>query len=772
MQASMPVIARIPQPALALLTLAGIHAVHGQAGDALLVDRWKSEAQPLMEAYCYDCHGDGIKKGELSLDRFDSIAEMQADRELWKRIRDHIRHRLMPPLDEDQPTVAERDKLLAWIDDAVFPVDPANPDPGRVTLRRLNRVEYQNTLNDLLGVEVKVTDLIPPDDSGYGFDNIGDVLTLSPAHLERYLEAARVALDKAVKPGVMPPPETRLTGRDMRGDGQRSEEGRYLTTSGTVEVLYRPLRPGKYRITVTACGTMGGDTAPVMELHVNGEKQHDWSVPVPLDRPAEYSREIRFNDKRPVTVGVSFTNDFWDENYPDRSRRDRNLMVNAITITGPLDGPPLPKPESHRRIFGNRAKGEDDRAYALRILGQFARKAFRRPTRQGEVARYLELVSLAKDEGVEHGVRLALEAMLVSPSFLYREEPQPEPDNAGKIHLIDEHALATRLSYFFWSSMPDTRLMDLADRGELRKELPEEIERLLRDPRSRQFVSNFTGQWLRLRDVPSSLPAKRAFPRFNPRLREAMRRETEMLFAHVVREDLPMTTLLDAGFTFVNEDLARHYGIPDVRGNGFRKVELSDSRRRGILGHGSLHLLTSYPLRTSPVLRGKYVLENLLDTAPPPPPPNIPQLEPPNRHGEQRSLREQLEKHREDPSCASCHALMDPIGFGLENFDASGAWRDQDNGKPIDAAGELVSGRKFHGVEELRKVLVEDHRSDFHRSVASKMLTYALGRGLDWYDKPAIDKIVSDTESAGGSSKAMIRAVIDSVPFQYRRGDS
>lgn len=734
--------------------------------------RWKNEVLPLVETYCHDCHGDGLKKGELAIDRYGSIAEMQQHREVWKRIRDHIRHRLMPPPDEDQPDDAERAKLLAWIDDAVFPVDPAHPDPGRVTLRRLNRIEYQNTLRDLLGVKAEVMDLIPPDDSGYGFDNIGDVLTLSPAHLERYLEASRVALEMAVKPGEMPRLATRVSGRDMRGDGQRSEEGHYLFTGGEANFSFRPSRPGKYLVTVTACGTMGAEVAPLMEFHADGKKLHEWSVDAPMDRPTEYTRELVFDHDRPLRMTIAFTNDFWDEHYPDASRRDRNLMVNSVEITGPLDGPPPPKPESHRRILVDRNDGEKDRAYALRVLNLFAPKAFRRPAREGEVERYLELVDLAKSDGVEHGINLALEAMLVSPAFLYREEPQSQPDNAKKIQQIDEHSLATRLSYFFWSTMPDARLRELADRGELRKNFDAELDRLIRDSRSRQFVSNFTGQWLRLRDVAASSPARREFPRFNPRLRDSMRRETEMLFEHIVREDLPMATLLDANFSFLNDDLARHYGIDGVKGDDFRKVTLDDSRRHGILGHGSFHLLTSYPLRTSPVLRGKYVLENLLDTAPPPPPPNIPQLEPPSRHGDQRSLREQMEKHREDPSCSSCHALMDPIGFGLENFDASGAWRDQDNRKPIDASGELIDGRKFQGVEELRKVLVTDHRSDFHRSVATKLLTYALGRGLDWYDKPALDRIVAETEAANGSSRALLRAVVQSVPFQYRRGDS
>ena len=769
----------MPQPPrfrslpLAAACAAGLLMGAGAAPDsAALEARWQKDILPLMETYCHDCHADGIKKGELAIDRYDTIAGMRQHRDVWKRIRDHIRHRLMPPLDEDQPTDDEREKLLAWIDDAVFPVDPAKPDPGRVTLRRLNRTEYQNTLDDLFGVQVKVTDLIPPDDSGYGFDNIGDVLTLSPAHLERYLEAGRQVLDTAIKPGDMPRPSKRFKGASLQGDGRPSGGGHYLFGPGQAAAHFKPARPGRYRVTVSASGTKGAEVSPLMELRLDGERRHQWSVDAPLDEPRDYSHEIRIEKGRPLEVALAFTNDFWDANFHDPARRDRNLMIHSLRITGPLDGPPPAKPESHRRIFVDRKPGEKDRAYAARVLNLFARKAFRRPTRDGEVERYLDLVELAKAEGVESGVRLALEAMLVSPAFLYREEPQPEPDNAERIHLVDEHSLATRLSYFFWSSMPDQRLMELASRGELRQQLDAEIDRLIASPRSRQFVSNFTGQWLRLRDVAASQPARRAFPRFDRKLQGAMRRETEMLFAHIVRQDLPVATLLDANFTFLNHDLARHYGIPGVEGEEFRKVALADSRRHGILGHGSFHLLTSYPLRTSPVLRGKYVLENLLDTAPPPPPPNIPQLDPPSRHGDRSSLREQMERHRDDPGCASCHKMMDPIGFGLENFDASGAWRELDNGKPIDNSGELTSGRKFHGVEELRKVLVTDHRSEFHRAVASRLLTYALGRGLDWYDKPALDRIVADTEAAHGSSRALLRAVVRSAPFQYRRGDS
>lgn len=754
-----------------LFAAAGTGAAWGQS--AAVQARWKSEIQPLVETYCYDCHGDGVKKGELDLDRYPGFREMQQHREVWKRVRDHLKNHLMPPSDEDQPSDDERRKILTWIDDAVFPVDPAHPDPGRVTLRRLNRIEYQNTLRDLLGVEVKVMDLIPPDDAGYGFDNIGDVLTLSPAHLERYLEAARVSLDRAVKPGPMPPPETVIPGERLEGGGSRSEDGYLLFKSGEASTSFKPPRPGPYRITLTASGTLGGDEGPQMELRVDGKTLTAWTVNARSDKPAEYSFDLRFDEDRPLRTGVAFTNDYYDEGAAP-GHRDRNLTVHQLKIIGPLDGPPPPKPESHRKIYGERPPGESDRTYALGVLQRFARKAFRRPTRPGEVERYLQLIALAKEQGedLEHGIRLALEAMLVSPAFLFREEPQPEPDKATSIHAIDEHALATRLSYFFWSTMPDKALRELADRGELRKNLDGELERMLADPRSRQFVSNFTGQWLRLRDVPAAQPAERTFTQFNGQLRDAMRQETERFFECIIRDDLPIATLLDADFTFLNGRLAKYYGIPGVEGDEFRKVTLPDGRRRGLLGQGSFHLLTSYPLRTSPVLRGKYVLENLLDTAPPPPPPNVPQLEQPGQHGSRASLREQLEKHRADPACASCHALMDPIGFGLENFDAAGAWRDQENGKPLDTSGELIGGRKFTGVEELRKILVTEHRSEFHRAVASRLLTYALGRGLDWYDKPALDRIVSETEAAGGSSHALLKAVIRSVPFQYRRGDS
>ncbi|GAA5481156.1 DUF1592 domain-containing protein [Haloferula sargassicola] len=740
---------------------------------ALAVESWKDQVLPVFENYCYDCHGDGVKKGELDLDRFPNVAAMQANRDVWKRIRQNLTQHLMPPPDEYQPSSDERQALVDWIDAAVFPVDPEHPDPGRVTLRRLNRTEYQNTLRDLLGVPVKVMELLPPDDSGYGFDNIGDVLTLSPAHLDKYLDAARIGLQAATHPGEMPFPSREMQGRKLEGDGRADESGRFLFTNGRVRARFAETGSGPHRLVIRAGGTTGPKGPPVIRVLRGETTLRELTAAAPMEQPGELVLDLRIEGGEGLDLQLEFINDSYDETAPPGAR-DTNLLIESVSLVGPLDGPRQAKPESHRRIFVQRAGEEGDEAWITRVYRGFARRAFRRPLETGEAERYWELYRLGRDQGqdVEQAAILGLEAMLVSPSFLFREEPQPEPDQAGSIHAIDEHALATRLSYFFWSTMPDEHLSQLADEGKLRGQLEAEVDRLIDSPRSRELIRNFGGQWLQLRDLNLARPSNRFYRGFDLALRGDMRRETELLLEHLIRDNRPVTELLDADYTFVNERLARHYGIGGVEGRKFRRVSLEGTHRRGLLGQGSFHLLTSLPIRTSPVMRGKYVLENLLDTAPPPPPPNVPQLESPqggkNHH---LSLREQMVKHRQDPACSACHALMDPIGFGLENFDADGSWRDQENGKPLDVSGELADGRTFNGADELRQILVSEHREDLMRSVASKLLTYALGRGTDWYDKPALDHILQQTEQAGGGLRSMLHAVVESVPFQYRRGD-
>jgi len=735
---------------------------------AKLAEQFKREIEPILVNYCYDCHGDGSDEGHLALDDYGSIEEMIADREEWKKIRDHIDFRLMPPPDEYAPEDAERAKLVRWIDDAVFPVDASNPDPGHVTLRRLNRAEYQNTIQDLLGVEVDVISALPVDDSGYGFDNIGDVLTLSPLHMERYLEVAETALDAAVDFSPESFPQVKMNGRDLDGDGDDSGEGHVFASNGVAEKWFKPKASGMHRIRIIARADQAGEEPAKMEFRKNGEPLNVWEVQG--DESAEYSFDVLLDGGQGFKIGVAFLNDYYNE-AASEGRRDRNLEVETMIMEGPLDGPAVPRRESHTAIFGKGPEGKPEREYMSGVMRRYVELAFRRPAKEGEAERYLVFLDQAKAQGqsVEYAIRQALAVVLASPSFLFREEPVLVGSGDGKA-LIDEHALASRLSYFLWSSMPDARLKDLADKGELRKNLPAEIRRMVESGKSSEFVANFVGQWLQLRDMEAVSPNENLYGSLGDGLREAMRKETELLVEHVMKENLPIQTLMSADFTFVNERLAGHYGLQGVKGSEFRRVSLKDTPRRGILGHASVLTLTSHTSRTSPVLRGKYVLENLFNTPPPPAPPNVPALESEGKHGESDlTLRQELEEHRKNPACASCHALMDPIGFGMENYDAVGRWRTQDREKQLDVSGKLVTGQEFSSPEELQDIFINDYRKEFHRAVAVKMLTYALGRGVEYYDRPAIDEIVLKAGKDDGRFLSWVTSVAESVPFQYRR---
>jgi hypothetical protein len=740
------------------------------AGETELNHRYRQDILPILENYCYDCHGDGLKKGELALDHFDDVPSMIAKRDIWKRIRDHIDFRLMPPPKEVAPKPDERKKLLNWIDDAIFPVDPNNPDPGHVTIRRLNKVEYQNTIRDLLGVDANVSEILPEDDTGYGFDNIGDVLTLSPVHLERYLDAAQLALDQAIHIGPMPPPVVTVAGNQLAGDGYSDDALRVLSQDGETSSKFAFSRPGRYRVEVTASGDWSANQPPKCDLLLNGKPLTSWDVKNQNKSPQTYTHEFITTESGLHTISAAFHNDLWDPQNPDPAKRDRNLYLHQISLIGPLDGPAPEKPGSHRSIYGQRPAGQSDADYMSTVLRNFAKRALRRPPTDEEIQRYLSFLTHAQAhrESVDYAIRQALAAMLVSPSFLFREET-PVPGQPSGKQLISEHALASRLSYFLWSSMPDEALFALADAGKLRANLKSEVTRMIASRKSEALIKNFVGQWLQLRDMPGIAPNPKFFPAFNEKTASAMRTETEMLVSHILKNDLPLITLLDADFTFINERLAKFYNIPGVEGKDFRRVSLIGTPRRGLLGQGSFLTLTSYPNRTSPVLRGKFVLENLLDTPPPPPPPNIPQLTADNKRGDHPSLREQMERHRDDPACSSCHALMDPIGFALEHFDGTGAWRDLDRGKPILTAGTLVTGQSFADAESLRQIIVRDHRPEFHRALATKLLTYAIGRGLDWYDRPSVDAIVLRSGADQARLTSMLLAVIESVPFQYRR---
>jgi len=598
---------------------------------------YERHVRPLLVTYCGDCHGER-KRGGLDLRPYEEAASVAAHREVFESVVEHLEKGLMPPPNAPQPALAERELLLTWLKGELFQVDCTRPDPGRVTLRRLNRTEYNLTIRDLTGVDLRPADEFPMDDIGYGFDNIGDVLSLPPVLLERYLTAADRVLQAAIA--------------------------------------------------------------------------------VPPNAPTASHRRIFFVEPRAPTA-------------------------------------------------------EGRRACAQELIGEFARRAYRRPVTSDEVATLLRLYdqAAADGDGFEGSVKLALQAILVSPHFLFREELDPGSGSGSGVHPVSEFALASRLSYFLWSTMPDEALFHLAARGGLRAQLEAQVRRMLADPRASALTSNFAGQWLQFRALEVVAPDRREFPGFDDELRAAMRRETELYFETILREDRSVLDFVEADWTFVNERLARHYGIAGVTGPEFRRVSLAGTPRGGVLTQGSFLTLTSNPTRTSPVKRGKWVLDNLLNTPPPPPPPNVPLLDETSQAKLSGTLRQRMEQHRADPLCASCHALMDPIGFGFENFDGIGAWRDRDGEHTVDPAGRLASGETFQGPAELKRILLTAKREEFLRCLASKLLTYALGRGLDYYDRCAVDGIVERLKRGDYRFSALVLGVVQSAPFQLRRGE-
>lgn len=737
-----------------------------------LTAEWAENVQPLLENHCGDCHGGGMKKGGLDLDAFPDIESMIAARPKWKNIRTHIASNLMPPPDEDPIAVEDKQSLLSWIDRAVFPVDPKNPDPGVFTIRRLNRAEYAYTIRDLLGVEVDAG-VLPEDDTGYGFDNIGDVLSLAPAHLERYQQLAEKALALALDP-VVPLHRLPLEIGPERwsGDGRGDAAGHSLTMVGTAFTRLEIKESGQHELAIDLSADQAGSEKAAFEILIDGKPIAGGIIEAANGIRETWRGRVHFSVGR-SQLGVRFPNDFWDPTAPPE-RRDRNLRIHRAVVEGPVDGPPPPFPHTRAAIWLARQPGESEMDHGLRVLASFLPRVFRRSLTEEEFARYRGLVEVVRSEGesVESAVRLAMEAALIAPDFLFRgvnllrrEVP------AGTITRVDEFDLANRLSYFLWSSMPDQRLLELAGRGELSNSLVSETERMLADPRAAALVDRFFLQWLRVSDIAVVQPDEKLFRRaFNSEIRSAMMEETRDFCRHLLVENRPAIEMLTAEYTFANPALRRHYGLPvcgDDPSN--RMVSLAGTGRRGVLTQGAVLTLTSHPTRTSPVKRGQWVLETILDQPPPPPPPNVPSLESLSHVAEDAPLRVKLEAHQADPACAACHKLMDGIGYSFEHFDAIGRWRDRDGPRPIDARGALATGESFTGVEELIALLAGQKRDEFHRALAAKMLTFALGRGLEYYDEPAVSGIVAAVEKEAGRMKSFVHAVVASYPFQHQR---
>jgi len=959
-------------PLLGALGVAGLPAAVAGPVLANPTAAFQANVQPLIQKYCYECHGNGKHKGDIQLDHDQTVAAIHQDAKTWETVLDRVHSEEMPSDEADlQPTQAERDAITGWIERELFHLDPANPDPGQVTIHRLNRAEYNNSIRDLIGINFQPADDFPADNSGYGFDNISDVLSLSPVLLEKYLTAAHRILDEAIPTEIapsrklhwnanlmavgfnadgdrgdgwmplgsleedavstaatlaggdylirvqafatpkgkyassrqplsvtpivltcmlddavvgtwkidapesaprefelragLPPGKHRLAfvnhhlrggkyelvlknGRpgplqggtiwvktvDLEGplatathrvagaqltasgEGQSLPSGgRLLTHNGEVALNYAVPAAGDYLVRVQASAHQAGPEPTRLELRVDGNPVHTFDVIAPaklfpppgqrvfsavllnaLPQIYEFRLPLPAGDHR---LAAAFVNEFADPANRNPNLRVRNLIVDYLEVAGVTEPAQLPpRPEPIARIFAQAATpppltGYYDRLVAWVmsrpppapapadqarvVLAEFARRAWRRPVAPEEVDALMGLYQSAAAEGgsFESSVKFALQGVLVSPYFLYRGElASAAAAPAADFILaqpISEIALASRLSYFLWSSTPDDELLTLAEQGHLRENLDAQVLRMLASPKAHALVTNFAGQWLEIRNLKFVEADKKLFPGFDDDLRAAMQTETETFFEYIMRQDRSVMDFLNADYTFVNERLARHYRMPDVTGDEFRKISLVGQPRRGVLTQASVLTVTSNPTRTSPVKRGKWVLEDLLGTPPPPPPPEVPPL-PIDSHAVTGTMRQQMEEHRANPVCASCHARMDPIGFGLENFDAIGAWRTRDGGAPVDPSGKLTSGESFNGAVELIGILAEKKRDAFIRNLSEKMLTYALGRGIERFDRPAIDQIMKQTAGSGYRFSALVLAVVQSVPFEKQRAET
>jgi hypothetical protein len=762
-----------------------VECPRASAADDPAAARFDDEVQPILEQYCYGCHGMGSKKGGVSLDGFASAAAAASARELWHNVLRNVRTGIMPPPGKPKPSAHEFKTLETWIKRDAFQDDPNDPDPGRVTLRRLNRVEYRNTIRDLMGIDFRADEEFPADDAGYGFDNIGDVLTVSPLLLEKYLQAAESIVAKAV-PTVSKAVAVRvLNGTDFRGENDAKGDRLSFYKAANVAQTFHAPHDGTYRLSV------------VLEVDGPFNPEPGKCRFTLLDNDRElWSEDFIWGDNQVFRYELTQTWKAGDHRLafnlapttPDGAKTTRlDMLVRSVTVEGPTEPEFWERPRNWDRFFTQNDPGslEGRRPYARKVLREIASKAFRRPVDERMLDRLVTIAESTYQEPgktVEQGVGQALVVILASPRFLFRVEGS-ESVAAGRASApIDEYSLASRLSYFLWSSMPDAELSSLAARSGLRKALKPQVERMLTDPKSEALVENFTGQWLESRDIEHFPIQARTILRQDglpsrpdteiAALRRLMKREIEMTFAHVVRDDRSVLEFLDSDYTFANEDLARLYGIPGVTGKEFRRVTLPEnSPRGGLLTQAGVLMITSNPSRTSPVKRGQFILDNFLGSPTPPPPPEIPPLEEAQRgiKDHQPTVREVMALHRSNALCASCHARMDPLGLALENFNALGIWRDSERQQPIDASGQLLSGQTFKDVRDLKKILRGDLRRDFYRRLTEKLLTYALGRGLDYHDVETVDQIVDRLERNDGRFSDLLMGIIESAPFQKRR---
>ncbi len=735
-------------------------------------EAFKQRVEGLFSNNCAMCHNAQSASGGLIISHFYSPQSLTDNRDEWELILHKMASGEMPPKGMPQPSQDDVQALTEFIHAEFVKADAAiEPDPGRVTARRLNRTEYSNTIRDLLGVSFNAQNDFPTDDSGHGFDNIGDVLTISPVLMERYMAAAEMIASRAIGADPLPAEPIEWEYHAKNKDIQRLDVS-------TIQASHRVDWDAEYIVRLGLPGERAKDAAPVqLGFWMDGELIHEMTAetkPSGLEYFNPYSME-EFRITLPAGDHV-FRAGFIDDPFvktlaeEDYYKREKNKYLESITFVGPF--PTNEEPASRKKILT--CDPGTGKACVNQIISRLARRAYRRPVTDTEVNQLAHFFDLAVGEGLtpEQGIQLSIQAMLVSPNFLFRIERDPNPTDPNAYHKISDIELASRLSYFIWNSMPDEKLLSLAEAGKLSDPatLNAQVDRLLADDRAASFSESFAGQWLEIRALSSVNPDPEKFPAWKPELRDAMKTETTLFFNAILKENRPMSDFLSADFTFLNGLLAKHYGIEGVEGPDFRRVHLDTAQRGGILSQASVLTVTSYPTRTSPVIRGKYVLQNILGTPPPPPPPNVPALDE-SAVGQNASLREQMEAHRSNPACATCHARMDALGFGLENYDAIGQWRTKDGAFPVDASGVLPSGEAFESPKELSKIL-QQQLPVFARNVTEKMLTYALGRGLEPFDRATVNQLMAGLEKDDYRFQTLIHEVVQSLPFLERRGEA
>lgn len=754
---------------------------------------------PYVQKHCVQCHGPKKKNAQLALHIYTDEQSILKDRKRWIEVIRMVHSGEMPPDKQPRPKLEDSEAFLKAINNIFTIADSKGPrDPGRVTMRRLNRAEYNNTIRDLVGVDFKPADDFPADDVGHGFDNIGDVLTVSPVLMERYLAAAESIMQQAIIVGDPPPaPKRRTVGQFLQSQQSkviRDTSLRTLDVAGDLSITHKILVAGEYKMSVRAWASKLPDKELVkVAFKVDGKQIGTADVKAGDKKSAGTYKAPAVNLKPgDHTITLVFLNP-----SDAKAEKKRELSVQYFEFEGPTDT----MPETHKKLLAANPKASKQEQ-TREILMRFASKAYRRPAAKEEVDRLINLVDKSQKSGDkwESSIQLAMQAVLCSPKFLFRVELDHRPDSKDA-HPIDDYQLASRLSYFLWSTMPDDELFALAAKKQLHANLEAQVKRMLADPKSSALVQNFAGQWLQLRLLKNHAPDSKLFPDYDDALGNAMVRETEMFFEAIVRENRSVIELLDSNFTFMNSRLARHYGIADTNGNRvgqnpitkpgipfggggkfggkfgkfggggggneFRRVTFADNERGGILTHASILTLTSNPTRTNPVKRGKWVLEQILGTPPPPPPPDVPELE---EKGELKgTLRERFEQHRKNPSCANCHAKLDPMGFAFENYDAIGRFRTKENGVAIDVSGVLPGGQKFNGPKELKEILVTK-KDDFARALTEKLTIYAIGRGLEYYDKRATDQVLKTLAANEYRFSVLAVEIAKSDPFRMRRG--